>query len=233
MVRKSKIDKDELIRMYVDEDMLISDISKQINVNITSIYKALKKYNVELKKYIPRPRFFYDGINKKCSICGEIKSVKEFQRSKKNRTTGLRGECNECRYKIRSKWYNSPGKKEELKKKRRIYSSNENNKVKRRKQMKKYWNKNKQYIENIKDKLCCQICGENRKNCLEFHHIIPINKRGKKNRVCYFYTQSLTRCLEELTKCALLCANCHKLVHSGDITQTLAPIDITPYLPTT
>lgn len=233
MSKKRRVNPQEVINMYVNMNMSTSDISKTLNYNTSSICKILKENNIRLRPPKPNIKGFYDGENKECTICKKIKSVKEFQKSKGSKTTGIRGECNECRYKIRSKWYNSPGKKEELKKKRRIYSSNENNKVKRRKQMKKYWNKNKQYIENIKDKLCCQICGENRKNCLEFHHIIPINKRGKKNRVCYFYTQSLTRCLEELTKCALLCANCHKLVHSGDITQTLAPIDITPYLPTT
>ena len=60
---------------------------------------------------------------------------------------------------------------------------------------------------------CC-ICGYKRNiNALEFHHLIPENKSygisAKGN--CH----NLEQDLEEVKKCILLCANCHREVHDG------------------
>ena len=60
----------------------------------------------------------------------------------------------------------------------------------------------------------CQVCGYS--NCLEaleFHHLhsdgkdFGISDKG--------YTRSWQKIVEELDKCVLLCANCHREVHSG------------------
>ena len=60
----------------------------------------------------------------------------------------------------------------------------------------------------------CQVCGYS--NCLEaleFHHLhsdgkdFGISDKG--------YTGSWQKIAEELDKCVLLCANCHREVHSG------------------
>jgi len=60
----------------------------------------------------------------------------------------------------------------------------------------------------------CQVCGySNCREALEFHHLdahwkdFGISDRG--------YTRSWTRIVKELDKCVLLCANCHREVHSG------------------
>jgi 5-methylcytosine-specific restriction endonuclease McrA len=64
---------------------------------------------------------------------------------------------------------------------------------------------------------CCQICGYSKCiDALEFHHIDSSEKKfgiGHKG-----YTRSWERVREELDKCILLCANCHREVESG-ITQ--------------
>lgn len=60
----------------------------------------------------------------------------------------------------------------------------------------------------------CQVCGY--KTCpeaLEFHHIDEAQKGfaiGQKG-----YTRSWQRVREEIEKCYLLCANCHREVHAG------------------
>lgn len=60
----------------------------------------------------------------------------------------------------------------------------------------------------------CQICGYDRcMEALEFHHLdssqkdFGISSRG--------ITRSWAKVQEELDKCVLLCANCHREVHAG------------------
>lgn len=60
----------------------------------------------------------------------------------------------------------------------------------------------------------CQICGYNRyQGALELHHIDRTQKSfalGDKG-----YTRSWEKVKEELDKCILLCANCHREVGAG------------------
>ena len=60
----------------------------------------------------------------------------------------------------------------------------------------------------------CQICGYSRcSEALEFHHLDSSRKEfGISDRG---YTRSRKRVAEELDKCYLLCANCHREVHNG------------------
>lgn len=60
----------------------------------------------------------------------------------------------------------------------------------------------------------CQICGYNKyQGALELHHINKATKSfaiGDKG-----YTRSWEKVREELDKCVLLCANCHREVGAG------------------
>lgn len=59
----------------------------------------------------------------------------------------------------------------------------------------------------------CQLCGYNKcPNALEFHHINPDEKNLSFNRQKEGAWDKLS---EELRKCILLCANCHREVHSN------------------
>jgi hypothetical protein len=60
----------------------------------------------------------------------------------------------------------------------------------------------------------CQICGYDRcHEALEFHHLDETGKDfGISNKG---YTRSWSRIKQEIEKCLLLCANCHREVHSG------------------
>jgi len=59
----------------------------------------------------------------------------------------------------------------------------------------------------------CQVCGYSRcSEALEFHHLESTGKDfGISDRG---YTRSWKRIVEELDKCILLCANCHREVHA-------------------
>ena len=60
----------------------------------------------------------------------------------------------------------------------------------------------------------CEICGYDKcVEALEFHHINPDEKDfgiGQKG-----YTRSFERNKEEVDKCILVCANCHREIHNG------------------
>jgi hypothetical protein len=60
----------------------------------------------------------------------------------------------------------------------------------------------------------CQICGYSKcPEALEFHHL---ESNGKEFGISdKGYTRSWKRIAAELDKCVLLCANCHREVHSG------------------
>ena len=58
----------------------------------------------------------------------------------------------------------------------------------------------------------CEVCGYARcADALDFHHINPAKKRFN---VSESMTRSLYELLEEITECALLCANCHREAES-------------------
>lgn len=120
--------------------------------------------------------------------------------------------------------------KEEIKEKRRIAYSK--NKESNRKIAREYYhlNKKKQLdthierahkakIEAIKLKGSkCSICSleYNGKNAsvFDFHHINPEEKDFMPKRV--LNSGLSKRAKEELAKCALVCANCHRLVHNSE-----------------
>lgn len=60
----------------------------------------------------------------------------------------------------------------------------------------------------------CHICGYDKcYNALEFHHLDPNKKDfGIANKG---YTRSWEKVKEELDKCIMVCANCHREIHDG------------------
>jgi len=65
----------------------------------------------------------------------------------------------------------------------------------------------------------CERCGYNRCiEALEFHHA---NSSGKDFSISdKGYTRSCAKVKEELDKCILLCANCHREVHAQSAAST-------------
>lgn len=59
----------------------------------------------------------------------------------------------------------------------------------------------------------CSECGYDKcKEALDFHHIDP---EGKEFILAAAWTLSEQRIKEEVAKCVVLCANCHREVHAG------------------
>jgi len=70
----------------------------------------------------------------------------------------------------------------------------------------------------------CILCGYNKCfQSLEFHHL---TKTGKDFGISdKGYTRSWERVKEEIDKCILVCANCHRELHAG-ITQLPREIEV-------
>lgn len=61
---------------------------------------------------------------------------------------------------------------------------------------------------------CCQSCGGKFHPAVyEFHHLDPTTKDRDPSKMM---SLSIDRLTNELNKCKLLCANCHRLAHHGE-----------------
>lgn len=75
--------------------------------------------------------------------------------------------------------------------------------------------KRKKDLISVFDSKCC-ICGFNSfQEGLDFHHVNPKEKGFSFGSQAP--TKALEKQLEELRKCILVCANCHRGIHAGKI----------------
>ncbi len=66
----------------------------------------------------------------------------------------------------------------------------------------------KEYRSNLK----CEICGESHPSCIDFHHKDPSKKEIGISRSVWRGWR-WERILNEISKCSVLCSNCHKKEH--------------------
>ena len=75
-------------------------------------------------------------------------------------------------------------------------------------------NKTKKWLDEYKQTISCEICGESRRYCLDFHHKDPkIKVKSISNLASQGY--GIPRIQEEINKCRVLCKNCHAHEHYG------------------
>jgi hypothetical protein len=81
------------------------------------------------------------------------------------------------------------------------------------------------WFSDFKRTCKCAVCGESESCCLDFHHI-----KNKRFTVSNAAKQgySIESIKQEIAKCIVLCANCHRKHHSGLLVQredtSLAPM---------
>ena len=88
------------------------------------------------------------------------------------------------------------------------------NKEKYKKKSKRLRDDRREKLKELKATAICCICGENDPRCLDFHHRNPEEKdfgitRAIRDRVAW------STILEEIEKCDLICANCHRKGHAS------------------
>ena len=72
----------------------------------------------------------------------------------------------------------------------------------------------RQFVKEKGDK--CELCGYNK--CiaaLEFHHTNPEEKEFNIALYCSSNNVNVEKAREELKKCILVCANCHREIHNS------------------
>lgn len=125
---------------------------------------------------------------KKCNKCGIEKELIQFNR----KNNGYQSFCKECNSTYLKQHYVNNKK----------YYINKNNK-------RKYVISN--WFKKFKSTLKCEICGENDIACLDFHHI---DKNEKEYNIAYLSKfGSLSKLKNEISKCKVLCSNCHRKLH--------------------
>lgn len=68
---------------------------------------------------------------------------------------------------------------------------------------------NRDFVNQYKAERGCAKCGDKRFYVLDFHH----TSNDKENCVSLMMDYGLERILEEISKCEILCANCHREEH--------------------
>jgi len=70
------------------------------------------------------------------------------------------------------------------------------------------------FLDDYKFRHGCSVCGENDPVVLDFHHI-----GEKKETISLLRSKSwrIERIQGEIDKCIVLCANCHRRTHKGQI----------------
>ena len=94
---------------------------------------------------------------------------------------------------------------------------------KRRLELNYAWRKeNRQKFQDYKKTLKCLLCGETETSCLDFHHLDPSHKDAAVGDL-YKRNWSFERMKQEISKCVVLCSNCHRKVHAG-VAQLSEPL---------
>lgn len=80
-----------------------------------------------------------------------------------------------------------------------------------RKAGKKIYNARRVLVRQIKSFLSCDVCGESHPACLDFHHRNPVEKSFTISNLSW--KVSTEKLFDEIAKCDILCANCHRKLH--------------------
>jgi protein-arginine kinase activator protein McsA len=71
----------------------------------------------------------------------------------------------------------------------------------------------REVISKIKIK-GCELCPETDIACMDFHHRDPFQKDFT---ISARYNKSIESLLQEVSKCAVVCRNCHAKIHEGTL----------------
>lgn len=123
---------------------------------------------------------------KTCTKCLVSKDESQFDKKKRN-SDGIRSDCKQCRKRERKENYNP--------------QTNQASKV-------KLAEKNQAYIKAYLETHPCVDCGEARWQVLEFDHVRGTKESSISNMM---WRHKLSTIVEEIAKCEVRCANCHRL----------------------
>ena len=135
---------------------------------------------------------------KTCPKCKTEKLLNAFARNK-TKFDGHSTTCKSCHATYNKEWY---AKNRNDRRKAIIARRN------------RQTQQNKEYVKSVK--LACLKCGESAYECLDFHHI---DSTQKEHNITTLIRSGATieTCKKEINKCIVLCANCHRKYHAGNL----------------
>lgn len=83
------------------------------------------------------------------------------------------------------------------------------------------------FFENVLNGLSCTNCSESDLATLDFHHTDPSVKEGSVMQMLNEF-RSKDAILKEVAKCVVLCSNCHRKFHVGNIKLRIREAAISP-----
>jgi len=131
---------------------------------------------------------------KYCWICKESKDESNFK-THPRRKDGLQSQCIDCQRIYRKNHYEA--NKEKYIAKAKVHKE----------QFRDWW-------RDFKMTLKCSQCGENHPATLDFHHTDPSQKDATVSSLITLGNKK--RILDEIEKCVVLCANCHRKFHYNE-----------------
>ena len=136
---------------------------------------------------------------KKCQICGKYFIP----------NSGVQKNCGnkKCRLKQKANWENNR------------YKTCQKYKNRKKKNIKNYRDearkRAKEWLINYKKNLVCERCGFDNWRCLDFHHKKREEKKGCITKLIND-GRAIKSVQQEIRKCEVLCANCHRIEHWED-----------------
>lgn len=96
------------------------------------------------------------------------------------------------------------------------YRANKERREYIREQSKKNYNRNRNWLRDVKENESCRVCGEERRQTLDFHHV-----DDKKESVSKLVRDEygLETIAKEIEKCVVLCSNCHRVYHDDELNK--------------
>ena len=143
---------------------------------------------------------------KTCATCGLSKPLSQFWKDKQMRD-GYKKHCGLCCQKKRGRRI----KPSHLRKRETINGVSPDGVTLVDK---------KRFVRESKEGKCCQSCGcLSHPSAMDWHHKNPETKSFTLTTIRRFKTNEITLqdIKDEIQKCILLCANCHRLIHAGVI----------------
>jgi len=138
---------------------------------------------------------------KTCKDCGITKEIDCFG---KNQKGYYFRRCKTCSTAKRSQWNKDNPEKYQVHARRKVQK------------LKQKRDGIRLQIDKEKSK-GCSYCGFNLfSECLQFHHIDPLAKEAEIGRMIAAARRE-KEITEEIKKCIVLCSNCHRALHNGDI----------------
>jgi hypothetical protein len=132
---------------------------------------------------------------KVCTTCRKEKALTDFRKDSR-RLDGLQSWCKQCAREHHKSAYTS--------------KYGDSAKVATNVRM----NKAKEWLLEYKRSRGCCSCPEQSVHCLTFHHIDP---REKDFTLGASLSRSLSKIQQEVSKCVVVCRNCHAKIHAGEI----------------